>query len=233
MVNGWLADSRVLYTALVALVAIERLVELLLSRRHLAAARARGGVVESRRSYLRVAVFHVLLLLACPLEVWGLGRAWQPAVGVPMLVVLGLTMGLRYWVIATLGQRWNVRVVVVPGDPPITAGPFRVLRHPNYLAVALEVPALALVHGAWLVGVSFGLVNLLVLAGRIRIEEDLMCRHTRYGEVMQGHPRFLPTRGLSGAGQTPACQPGPADAPGSTAAPARETTLPEGRLTRD
>lgn len=182
MVSGWATDSRVLYTMLVALVAAERLVELLVSRRNLARARSRGGVVESRRSYLTVAVFHAALLLACPVEVWALDRQWWPPLGVPMLGVLAATMGLRYWVIATLGESWNVRVVVVPGDPPVTRGPFRYVRHPNYLAVALEVPALALVHGAWLVGAGFGLANLLVLApgtlprtssGKLRRQEAL------------------------------------------------------------
>lgn len=193
MVSGWATDSRVLYTMLVALVAAERLVELLVSRRNLARARSRGGVVESRRSYLTVAVFHAALLLACPVEVWALDRQWWPPLGVPMLGVLAATMGLRYWVIATLGESWNVRVVVVPGDPPVTRGPFRYVRHPNYLAVALEVPALALVHGAWLVGAGFGLANLLVLARRIGTEEELMRRHMPYDDVMRGRPRFLPS----------------------------------------
>ena len=59
-------------------------------------------------------------------------------------------MALRYWAIATLGERWNTRVIVVPGAPAVTAGPYRFLRHPNYLAVVVEVAALPLVHGAWL-----------------------------------------------------------------------------------
>ncbi|HXT21632.1 MAG TPA: isoprenylcysteine carboxylmethyltransferase family protein, partial [Thermoanaerobaculia bacterium] len=77
---------------------------------------------------------------------------------------------LRYWVIATLGERWTTRVLVLPNAPLVAGGPYRWLRHPNYLAVAVEVFALPLVHTAWLTALVCGAANLAVLALRIRVE---------------------------------------------------------------
>jgi len=86
------------------------------------------------------------------------------------------TMALRYWVIATLGERWTTRVLVLPGAPLVASGPYRFLRHPNYLAVVLEVVALPLVHTAWITAVVCGAANLLVLALRIRVEDAALGR---------------------------------------------------------
>lgn len=185
-------DTRLLYTALVGLVGLERLVELAISRRHLRRALARGGVVEGPASRRRSVAFHVTFLAACPLEAWGLDRPWRPALGFAMLTVLAITMALRYWAVGTLGERWNIWVVCVPGDATVTGGPYRWLRHPNYLAVLFEVPALALVHGAWFTAAAFGIGDVLLLAQRIRLEEGLLCRHTDYDRTMADRSRLLP-----------------------------------------
>ncbi len=92
------------------------------------------------------------------------------------ILLLAGTLLLRYRVIATLGDRWCTRVIVPPGEPPVQSGPYRLLRHPNYLAVAIEVPALALVHAAWLTALVFGGLNLAVLRTRIRVENRALGR---------------------------------------------------------
>lgn len=203
MVIAWHADSRVLYTALVGLVALERLVELAISRRNLRRALARGAHVEPLGSYLPIAALHALLPPACLLEVWALGRPYRPVAGLAMLAVVTCTMALRYWCVATLGDRWNVRVVVTPGDTPSTSGPYRFLRHPNYLAVALEVPALALVHGAWLSALGLGLANLPLLAWRVRTEVAMLCRLTPYREAMIERSRPSRPQPAAAAGDGP------------------------------
>lgn len=186
------ADSRAAYAALVGLVGLERVVEAVISKRNLARALARGGVVGEAALHRRSVAFHVAFLLACPLEVWLLHRPWRPALGMAMLGTLVLTMGLRYWAVCTLGERWNVYVVCVPGDAVVTRGPYRWLRHPNYLAVLVELPALALVHGAWLSAVMFGVGNALHVAERIEAEERLLRRHTDYDRAMHDRPPLLP-----------------------------------------
>jgi methyltransferase len=116
-------------------------------------------------------------VIACPLEVFLLGRPWIPPLAYAMIAVVAATMAVRYWAIATLGERWNTRIVCLPGAPLIEHGPYRFVRHPNYLAVAFEVPALALVHTAWLTAIVFGGLNLLVLRRRIRTEDAALRRY--------------------------------------------------------
>ena len=159
------------YMGLVALVALVRIAELVLSRRNYRRLIARGGIESGSGHYPLLVAVHVGFLAACPLEVAALDRPFLPALGVPMLVLLAVTFALRYWVVATLGERWCTRVVVVPGALLVATGPYRFLRHPNYLGVALELPALALVHTAWLSAVVFGSLNLAMLRVRIRVED--------------------------------------------------------------
>jgi methyltransferase len=108
--------------------------------------------------------------------VWLLDRPFVPALGWPMLAVVLLAQGLRWWCIATLGRQWNTRVVVVPGLPLVHAGPYRWLPHPNYVAVVAEGAALPLVHGAWITAVAFALVNAVLLRIRVRVESEALAR---------------------------------------------------------
>jgi methyltransferase len=112
-----------------------------------------------------------VLLVACVVEVVAADRPFLPWLGWPMLAVVLAAQALRWWCIVTLGNQWNTRVIVVPGLPLVSAGPYRWLRHPNYLAVALEVAALPLVHTAWVTAVLFTSANAAVLSVRIRVEE--------------------------------------------------------------
>jgi methyltransferase len=160
-----------LYLLLVALVAAERLVELALSRRNERLLRATGAVEVGGEHYPVMVAVHTGLLVAAPAEVILFDRPLLVSLALPMLALVAATMAVRYWVISALGERWTVRVLVPPGAPLVAHGPYRWMRHPNYLAVAVEVPALALVHTAWATALLFGLANLAVLAVRLRAEE--------------------------------------------------------------
>jgi methyltransferase len=103
-------------------------------------------------------------------------------------------MFLRYWAVATLGERWNTRVLVVPGEPAVTGGPYRYLRHPNYVAVALEMAALPLVHGAWLTALVWSAASAALLARRIPREEAGLARYADYRARLGDRARFLPRR---------------------------------------
>lgn len=185
--------SQDLFLALVGAVAVERLVELALSRRHARRAAARGGVEgESRRFYAAMVGTHTAFLVAAPLEVVVAARPFVPALGWPMLALVVAAMALRYWAIAALGERWNTRVVVVPGDPVVVSGPYRFVRHPNYLAVAVEMLALPLVHTAWVTALVFSSANAALLARRIAHEEAALARHCDYDARLGARRRFLP-----------------------------------------
>lgn len=162
--------SRTLFLLLVAVVALERLVELVISRRHERALRARGAVEAGASHYPLMVALHAALLAGAPAEVLLLDRPFLPWLGWPMLALVTATMAMRYWVISTLGERWTTRVLILPGAPLVARGPYRFLRHPNYLAVTVEVLALPLVHTAWLTALVCGAANLAVLAKRIRVE---------------------------------------------------------------
>jgi|SRR5436305_1391568 len=185
-------DTRLLYTLLVALVAAGRLVELRIAARHRTQLLARGGIEVAPEHYRWIVLLHTAFLIACPLEVWLLGRPFVPPLAAAMLLLLLLATALRWWVIRTLGERWTTRIVCLPGEPPVAAGPYRFLRHPNYLAVCLEIAALPLVHTAWLSAVVFSLLNALVLRVRIRAEERALAAVSNYAEVFAGRPRLMP-----------------------------------------
>ena len=185
-------DSRVLYTGLVALVGVMRLVELVVSRRNVARLKARGAVEVGRSLYPWMVAVHAGFLVACVAEVWLLDRPFLPRLAA---VCLGLLVGaaaLRWWVMATLGRRWSTRVLILPDSAPISGGPYRRLRHPNYLAVVVEFVALPMVHTAWLTAVFFSLANAAVLRRRIRTEEAALSAAGDYQRVMGQKPRLIP-----------------------------------------
>lgn len=188
-------DSRVLYTALITLVAAGRLFELRVAKRNLRALVARGGVEVAPEHYRWMVLLHTLFLVACPLEVWLLERPFLPWLGIPMLLLAVLAAGLRLWVIRTLDGRWTTRIVVLPRVTPVTGGPYRFLRHPNYLAVITEMFALPLIHSAWLTAAVFSLLNAWLLRVRIRAEEDGLSRLSDYDAAFADRPRLLPGGG--------------------------------------
>lgn len=158
------------YTVLVHLVAAERLAELAVARRNAAWSRERGAVEYGRGHYPVMVALHTALLAGCLAETAWADRPFLPALGWPMLALVLAAQALRWWCIATLGPRWNTRVLVVPGLPLVAAGPYRWLRHPNYLAVVVEGAALPLVHGAWVTAALFTLLDAPLLAVRLRCE---------------------------------------------------------------
>lgn len=177
------------YLGLVAAVALERVAELWLSERNARRALARGGAEHGRGHYPAMVLLHAALLAACAAEALLFPdppprAAWLAVAGV------GLAQALRWWAVAALGDRWSTRVVVVPDTAPVTRGPYRFLRHPNYLAVAVEVPCLPLAWGSWRTALLFGAANALLLRVRIRAEERAL--GPRWEEAFHGLPRLLP-----------------------------------------
>jgi methyltransferase len=164
-------DTPLLFTGLLALVVLQRLLELSVARRNREWLLTRGGHEIGAGHYPAMVALHTLFLLSCLTEVWLAERPFLPPLAVAMVAVLLLATGLRYWAIRTLGHRWTTRVIVLPGAPRIASGPYRFLRHPNYLAVVLEIAALPLVHTAWLTASVFTVANAAVLTVRIRVEE--------------------------------------------------------------
>ncbi len=182
----------VAYLCLVAAFAVERLLEVAIARRNLASVRERGGFVAERGTTGDAVVVQVAWMVACAAEAVLLRRPFVPVVAAPLLLLLAAAMALRYWSVVTLGDRWNLAVVVVPGEAMVTAGPYRWVRHPNYLAVLVEAVALPLVHGAWLTAALLGPAIWLVTGRRIRLEEAALASHGDYERAFAGTRRLLP-----------------------------------------
>src|SRR5262245_30067292 len=137
------------YAALIALVTVERLAELVVANRNRRITLARGGIEYGQGHYPLIVALHTGLLAGALAEVYLADRPFYPWLGYPMPAVLLAAQGLRWWCIRTLGPQWNTRVIVVPGMPLVTGGPYRWLRHPNYVAVVAEGVALPIVLSAW------------------------------------------------------------------------------------
>jgi methyltransferase len=159
------------YLLLILAVGVERIAELIVARRNLARSLARGGHEVGFAQYPFMVALHAGLLAGAVAEVWFGDRPFLPWLGWPMLAVVAADQGLRWWCIRTLGSQWNTRIVVVPGAPRITSGPYRWLRHPNYVAVVAEGVALPLVHTAWITALTFTVLNAALLTVRIRVED--------------------------------------------------------------
>jgi methyltransferase len=170
------ADMSFWYVLLVLLVGVERLAELVVAKRNARWSMARGGRVFGAGHYPWMVALHTGLLAGCLIEAGLAGRPFVPALGWPMLALVVAAQGLRWWCITALGPQWNTKVIVVPGLPLVARGPYRLrwLRHPNYVAVAVEGAALPLVHGAWITAVIFTVLNAVLMVVRIRCEEQAL-----------------------------------------------------------
>jgi len=158
--------------ALAGAVVAVRLIELLVAHRNALRVLAQGGVEHGRRHYPWMVTLHAGLLLGSVVEPIVAARPFDAARFAAGVAAVGAATALRWWVMATLGQRWTTRVIVVPGLPLVTGGPFVYLKHPNYLAVVVEVAALPLAVGAWATAVVCSVLNgVLLLALRIPCEE--------------------------------------------------------------
>jgi methyltransferase len=159
------------FTVLVALVGLERLAELVVSKRNAAWSFERGGVESGRNHYPVMVVLHSGFLVAMLVEAWVRRPQVAPVLAWSMLALVLAAQALRWWCIAILGRRWNTRVIVVPGLAPVNRGPYRLFPHPNYVAVVVEGAALPLVHAAWLTAAVFTVANAALLTVRIRVED--------------------------------------------------------------
>jgi methyltransferase len=151
--------------ALILLVAIQRVAELLYARHNTRALMARGGVEVGVGHYPLFVLLHGSWLV-----VLFVATAPNPPVHLPLLLLFLLLQAGRAWVIVSLGPYWTTRIVVVPGAAPVRSGPYRFLRHPNYLIVAVEIPLLPLLLGMPGLAMLFGGLNLALLAYRIHVE---------------------------------------------------------------
>lgn len=184
--------SVIAYLALLCIVALLRLYELRISRRHQQEMVAHGASKVEEPRFRWMVALHTAVLLGAACEVVFLRRPFFPVLaGVCFLIFVGANV-VRWWVIRTLGEHWNVQVMNSTGLGVITSGPFRYVRHPNYAAVFLEMLVLPLIHTAWITALLGSAAHVLVLSQRLATEEKVLFSDAHYRDAMSGKPRFLP-----------------------------------------
>lgn len=163
-----------LYLALIALTAIERLIEVRVSNRHAQWSFANGGQEFGKSHYPFMVILHTGFLFACAAEAIFRQPEINSSIAGPLLILAIACQGLRWWCISSLGKRWNTRVIIVPGLTRIEGGPYRFFSHPNYVAVVIEGVVLPLIYHAYYTAIIFTVLNAWLLFVRIRIENDAL-----------------------------------------------------------
>lgn len=158
------------------LVGLQRLGELWLSRRNARRLFAEGGREIGAGHYPVLIAVHACWLAAIAFLIPADAPVYWPLFAAYLLVQVG-----RVWVISTLGRYWTTRVIDMPAAPLVKRGPYRWIRHPNYVVVVLEVALLPLAFGAWEIALAFSIANLAVLAWRLRIENAALARRAALG----------------------------------------------------
>jgi methyltransferase len=179
-----------LYLIVVAATGVERLFELILSRRNARRAFARGAIEAGGRHYPVMAAFHTAFLVSCAAEAIVPTRPYPGPIAYAGFAGVIAAQMLRYSAVAALGDRWNTRIIVKCGDPPIVRGPYRYVRHPNYVAVAIEMIALPMMRGCWITAAAFSAGNAALMAVRISAEERAL--GAGYQRAFSARPRFIP-----------------------------------------
>ncbi|MGB7731016.1 MAG: isoprenylcysteine carboxylmethyltransferase family protein [Candidatus Acidiferrum sp.] len=180
------------YLGLLLVVALLRIYELQISRRHQHEMLARGASKVVDPVFRPMVLLHTGVLLGAALEVVFLHRPFYPILAAVCFAIFLAANVVRWWVIRTLGEHWNVEVMNSTGMGVITSGPFRYVRHPNYAAVFIEMLVLPLIHCAWITAAVGCAAHILVLSRRINTEERVLFSDPHYREAMYGKPRFLP-----------------------------------------
>ncbi|CAN5444016.1 isoprenylcysteine carboxylmethyltransferase family protein [soil metagenome] len=165
-----------LNATILALVTLQRLVELMISRRNTNRLIARGAEEVAGGHYVLIVALHAVWLGGLWFLVWNRPVDWA------WLFAFLVLAAARGWVIAALGEYWTTRIIVTPEEPLVTSGPYRYLRHPNYLVVACEIFILPMVFGLFWYALAFSILNAAILAWRIRAEERAL-RHKRQAQL--------------------------------------------------
>jgi methyltransferase len=184
--------SVIAFLVLLGAVAALRLLELRISQRHQQQLVARGAAKVEEPRFRWMVLLHTAVLVGAALEVVLLKRTFLPALAAVMFAVFLAANAVRWWVIRTLGDHWNVQVMDSTRLGVVTSGPFHFVRHPNYAAVFAEMLALPLIHTAWITTLAGSLAHMAVLTQRLSTEERVLFANPDYRAAMSGKPRFLP-----------------------------------------
>ena len=161
---------------------VQRVSELLIARRNEIHMKANGAMEFDKIGYRVIVLMHIGFFISLVLEyilLYGkLNKFW-----IPLLILFILAQFLRYWAIGTLGRYWNTKILVIPQTMPINRGPYKYVKHPNYIVVITEIAVIPLIFSCYLTAVVFSILNILVLRRRVKIEEKALSGAITYPQL--------------------------------------------------
>lgn len=175
-----------------AFIILERTIELLIAKRNARFIKSIGGYEVGKEHYPVILILHITFLSSLFLE--SIYRNYLPKYWFVPFIIFVIAQGFRIWTISSLGKFWNTRIYIVPNTNPVIKGPYRYLRHPNYVIVMIEMITIPLIFGAYLTSILFPIINAFVLSHRIKIEEKALIELTNYNIDMVTAPRFIPRK---------------------------------------
>ncbi|MGG3890120.1 isoprenylcysteine carboxyl methyltransferase family protein [Metabacillus fastidiosus] len=182
-----------MFTVLFTILVIQRITELFIAKRNEKWMMAKGGVKHGEKHYPLIVVVHTLFLISLITEVTvfhkGLSSLWSF-----ILPFLLLTQIIRYWAVMSLGPYWNTKIIILPDSEVVAKGPYRFMRHPNYVVVALEILFIPLLFNAYITAVLFTISNIFLMIIRIPEEEKALQLHTDYKNTFEEKYRFFPKK---------------------------------------
>lgn len=180
-----------MFVLFLSVVIIQRAFELVIAKRNERWMKKQGGVEYGKPQYVFIVAIHALFFISFGLEVLVQRKEISPYWTILLFLFLVTQIG-RVWALLSLGKYWNTKIIVVPNATIVNKGPYKFLKHPNYLIVTLEFFIIPLLFQAYGTLIAFSLLNALILMVRIPAEERALCDHTKYKEVFQNTSRFLP-----------------------------------------
>ncbi|MFJ7636955.1 isoprenylcysteine carboxyl methyltransferase family protein [Peribacillus sp. NPDC097264] len=173
-----------LFGIFIGLIALQRLAELYIAKQNEKQMKRIGGVEYGVDHYRWMVLLHLSFFLALIFEVVGFTRAFSPLWPIWLSLFLLAQVG-RVWVIMSLGKHWNTKIIVVPDAEVIIKGPYRYVKHPNYLIVATEIIVISLLFNAYYTAMIFSLLNVWMMSVRIPLEERALKEHTEYSTAFK------------------------------------------------
>jgi methyltransferase len=170
-----------LFYIIIAIVIIQRLVELIIAKRNEKWMRSRGAFEAGAVHYPIMVTMHIAFFISLLVEVLVTNKPLSP-LWIPLLSLFLIAQIARVWCLASLGTFWNTKIIILPGADVVKKGPYKFIRHPNYVIVATELLVLPLIFSAYFTAIVFSLLNIWMLSVRIPVEEKALTEVTNYRE---------------------------------------------------
>lgn len=175
------------------IIILQRLTELFIAKRNEAHIKTMGGAEHGQKHYPLIVAVHMLFLLSLMAEVLMFNKEITP-LWMVILPIIAITQIIRYWAVFSLGVYWNTKIIIVPNIEVVAKGPYKFMRHPNYLVVAVEILLLPVLFQAYATAILFTVLNAAVLAIRIPAEEKALLQNTDYEGSFMTKNRFFPRK---------------------------------------